>query len=104
MIIIDGAEKMQPPSFRPDAIRSKYDINLLSTIPKSRYSLYFEPRGDRSVLQVLHDTLNDYDYDEHSAFLPNDLKPDFLVMGQHGRKGPKQDKTTLGSTTDRALR
>jgi nucleotide-binding universal stress UspA family protein len=35
---------------------------------------------------------------------PLHAQPDLIIMGQHGRKGPKERKASIGSTADQALR
>ena len=62
--------------------------------------MVFKDREGRPVLDVLKNTLMST-YTEAPDLVQI---PDFVVMGHHGRKGPKRESTTLGSTTDQALR
>lgn len=96
--------KQLPPAFRPNEIRNKYEAQLVATMTSSKYTIYWEERGERSALQALIDVLNSYTNDSHPALQPTAVRPDFVVMGYAGRKGPKTSPTTLGSTADLALR
>jgi nucleotide-binding universal stress UspA family protein len=100
----DAKSRELPPAFRPNDIRNKYEAKLVATLTPSKYSLHWEERGDRSALKSLVDIINSYTDDSHPAFQPSAVRPDFVVMGYAGRKGPKTSPTTLGSTADLALR
>lgn len=91
---------LQPASWRPKQLESKYDCELIGHIPARLHSLIFKDRVGQPVLEVLKSTLAS-SYTESSE-LP--MSPDLVIMGHHGRKGPKAERTTLGSTTDQALR
>mmetsp|Transcript_4051 Transcript_4051/g.6279 ORF Transcript_4051/g.6279 Transcript_4051/m.6279 type:complete len:393 (+) Transcript_4051:121-1299(+) len=92
------------PNFKPDAIRSRYESQLIAQIPSSQYAFQWETRGNRSVLGTLISLLKRYKLDSQKLFLPTASCPDFVVLGYAGRKGPKSGPTTLGSTADLALR
>jgi nucleotide-binding universal stress UspA family protein len=83
---------IMPPSFRPSQIEEKYSNELIASIPSDRYSVTLKDREGRAVFPVLQDALK------------SEGHVDFVVMGHHGRKGPKSSPTSLGSNTDLALR
>lgn len=62
-------------------------------------------RLGKSVNDVLHSTV-DPEHFQQDCEEPSPMpgRPDFIVMGHHGRKGPKERKAAIGSTADEALR
>jgi hypothetical protein len=90
---------MQPASWRPKALYSKYEIELLSRLPSRLYSLAWVDREGAAVLEVLKNVM-----DPKAEETPLSAYPDIVIFGHTGRKGPKNQPTTLGSTTDQALR
>jgi hypothetical protein len=80
-------------------LKEKFEVELIGNIPKSLQALAFVERNNASVTDILSDAV---DPNTDPAILPH--MPDFLVMGHHGRKGPKEEATMLGSNTDLALR
>ena len=96
---------LQPASWRHNALESHYDCELIGRIPSSLYSLTFIDRCGRHVNDVVHQAIDPMyfrpDSDNHS---PLSSPPDFIVMGHHGRKGPKEHKAHIGTTADNALR
>lgn len=80
-----------PPSFRPEQIREKYSNELITAIPSDRYTVKLKDREGRPVFVVIQDALKEEGH------------VDFVVMGHHGRKGPKSSPTSVGSTIDLAL-
>jgi hypothetical protein len=88
-----------PSNAKPKALKEKYEVDLIGSIPSERFSLIWEDRRGKPVIT----TLNKAVY-KHRDLFPGEDLPDFVVMGHHGRKGPKEVPSTLGSNTDRALR
>ncbi len=85
-------------------MESKFEVELTGRIPKSLFSLTFVDRCGDTVNNVLEQVV------DPASFLPGSegsilpARPDFIIMGHHGRKGPKERKASIGSTADRALR
>lgn len=98
-----GAEDIMPPCFKPNRIKENYEVKLIGSIPSSRFSMKWEDRKGRPVLETLHHAMFKFSTTERTD-LPEGRLPDFVVMGHHGRKGPKESPTALGSNTDQALR
>lgn len=80
-------------------LREKYEVELIGTLPSDRYSFMWEDRKGKPVINTLNLAVH-----RNRDLLPGGELPDFVVMGHHGRKGPKEISTTLGSNSDRALR
>jgi len=97
---------LQPAYWRPNQLESKYDVDLVSHIPKRLYSMCFVDRQGDSVNTVLERAVDPdtFKYNADRSEKTLTLKPDFIVMGHHGRKGPKETKASIGSTADKALR
>ena len=96
---------LQPASWRHKALETKYDCELVGRIPSSLYSLNFIDRCGDSVNTVVHQVVDPiYFNPESSVRSPLAGPPDFILMGHHGRKGPKERKASIGSTADHALR
>lgn len=69
------------------------------------YCLYWEDRAGRSVYDTLTSSLfRDYSENTLAQCLPLGKLPDFIVMGQHGRKARMKDSYSIGSNSDLALR
>mmetsp|Transcript_13801 Transcript_13801/g.22987 ORF Transcript_13801/g.22987 Transcript_13801/m.22987 type:complete len:242 (-) Transcript_13801:149-874(-) len=98
-MIGETQDTLQPAFWRPKALHSKYEIELLGRLPSRLYSLVFEDRKGAPVVEMLKKAV-----DQKASETPLPGWPDIVVMGHHGRKGPKSQATTLGSTTDNALR
>lgn len=96
----ENQSEIQPPSWRANQLESKYECELIGSIPSKLFSMCWAPRAGKPVLDVLNKVVSPYNKD--SVKLSS--MPDFIVMGHHGRKGPKAMNTSLGSTTDQALR
>lgn len=96
---------MQPAHWRYNHLESKYDVELIGHVPKRLYSMTWVDRLGKSVNEVLHHAV-DPEYFSESSEEPSPLpgRPDFIIMGHHGRKGPKEKKAAIGSTADEALR
>lgn len=92
------------PLYQPDSIRQRYESQLISACKRPYFSMHFEERYDRSALKVLQDLIALYSSTFSRDILPTLNRPDFIVIGYCGRKGPKQKPRVLGSTTDLALR
>jgi len=96
---------LQPASWRHNALESKYDCELTGRIPRSLYSLTFIDRCGRHVNDVVHQAIDPmYFHPDSDDRSPLSTPPDFIVMGHHGRKGPKEHKAHIGTTADNALR
>ncbi len=96
---------LQPASWRHKALETKFDCELVSKIPSSLYSLTFVDRCGNTVNDVLHQAVDPiYFHPENEQRSPLSGPPDFIIMGHHGRKGPKERKASIGSTADHALR
>eukprot|EP00428_Durinskia_dybowskii_P085307 CAMPEP_0170431356 /NCGR_PEP_ID=MMETSP0117_2-20130122/41358_1 /TAXON_ID=400756 /ORGANISM="Durinskia baltica, Strain CSIRO CS-38" /LENGTH=256 /DNA_ID=CAMNT_0010690907 /DNA_START=1 /DNA_END=768 /DNA_ORIENTATION=+ len=97
--------ELQPPTWRHNQLSSKYDIELIGHVPKSLHSLVWVDREGASVNTVLHRCV-DPEFFTKVTKNPSPLAgpPDLIVMGHHGRKGPKDTKGALGTTADQALR
>lgn len=88
-----------PAKFKPKMLREKYEVDLTGAIPADRFSFIWEDRKGKPVINTLNLALT-----KQRDQLPGEDPPDFVLMGHHGRKGPKEIPTVLGSNTDRALR
>ena len=95
---------LQPASWRPKSLESKFEVELTGRIPKSLFSLTFVDRSGDTVNNVLEQVVDPVAFQPggEGTILP--ARPDFIIMGHHGRKGPKERKASIGSTADRALR
>jgi hypothetical protein len=69
------------------------------------YTLSWVDREGESVNTILHKAV-DPEYFMKNALEPSPLPgpPDLIIMGQHGRKGPKDTVSEIGTTADQALR
>mmetsp|Transcript_12304 Transcript_12304/g.20580 ORF Transcript_12304/g.20580 Transcript_12304/m.20580 type:complete len:314 (+) Transcript_12304:54-995(+) len=88
-----------PAHWRPKQLQSKFEVELIGTLPSRLGSLRFIDRGSSTVSDILNNALDAKQEDQVLEQIP-----DFVVMGHHGRKGPKEKATMLGSNTDLALR
>lgn len=88
-----------PTNFKPKIIKEKYEVDLTGSIPSDRFSFIWEDRKGKPVINTLNLAIS-----KQSDQLPGGDPPDFVLMGHHGRKGPKEVATSLGSNSDRALR
>lgn len=88
--------------YRPASIKEQYECQLVTSVPSDQYSIHMFDRKGRDVVTTLKQALSQYSSLGDS--LPDDIAPDFVVMGHHGRKGAKSHHTALGSTSDLALR
>lgn len=86
-----------PAKFRPDRLKEEYSVELIGNLSADKHSLIWEDRSNRPVMETLNHSL--YKFSKETGKLP-----DFVVMGGHGRKGPKEMPESLGSNTDTALR
>lgn len=73
--------------FKPDNIKQDYEAHMIGT-HSSKWELVFQ-RGDK------HKTTK-----ENIVSIAEEYRTDILVLGYHGRKGPKSDPTLLGSNVD----
>jgi hypothetical protein len=94
-----------PEQYHPSSIRSSCEAMLDDKIAQEELCFHFEERYSRTALRTLTDFLDHYRDDTKAALLPGGgAAPDFVVMGSTGRKGIKDQYSTLGSTVDLALR
>ena len=87
------------PSKREHGLKQRYEPQLIDMMPRNKYKFHFEERYNRTVLRTLQDYLENAKNHRFEV-----MRPDFLVLGYVGRKGPKEQQTVLGSTADLALR
>eukprot|EP01032_Pedospumella_encystans_P015932 gene15932-18197_t len=96
---------LQPATWRHKALETKFDCELVSKVPASLYSLTFVDRCGNTVNDVLHQAVDPIHFTPDSTQRsPLSGPPDFIIMGHHGRKGPKERRASIGSTADHALR
>jgi nucleotide-binding universal stress UspA family protein len=89
--IFDNSKAYLLPELRSDYIYRTTESQLLPYVSPSKYSLYWMPRDpSKSTRQQLVET----------AQLQN---ASIMVVGFHGRRGPKQDATVMGSAVDHSL-
>jgi nucleotide-binding universal stress UspA family protein len=90
--------------FDPNDIRRKYTQHLTSSVrPPSRFEFeWVERKNNETVLEALQKHLGTYEF-SWEALRPK-APPDFIILGQNGRKGPKSNPTALGTNSDLALR
>jgi len=91
--------------FDPVDIRRKYTQHLTTSVrPPSRFEFEWVQRKNfETVLHALQQHLNTYEYSWEA--LRDRTPPDFVIMGQNGRKGIKtKNPTALGTNSDLALR
>jgi hypothetical protein len=91
-------------TYQPDQIKQRYESQLISACKRPYFSMHFEERYNRSALRVLQDLISLYSSAFSRDILPTLNRPDFIVVGYCGRKGPKDKPRVLGSTADLALR
>lgn len=86
-------------------MKSKYEVELISKLPSSLYSLAWIDRLGVPTNVVLHRCVDPEHFDK-DADEPSPLysRPDLIVVGRHGRKGSKDRRYAIGSTADHALR
>jgi len=73
--------------FKPSNIKKNYE-SLMIGEHKSKWELIFEHID------------NEYTTKDHIIKIAEEYRTDILVLGYHGRKGPKEDPTLLGSNVD----
>jgi hypothetical protein len=76
----ESKDAFLPVEYRPGAIRSYYEVELVSTLPPSRYCLVVEDRGSRTFMQTLQDSVSHYK-ESSLRTLMHDTYPDFIVFG-----------------------
>lgn len=94
--------KFIQPDFRPAAIQSRYEIELVTQVPSDQCGVLIEPRAGRSFIRTLADSISHYT-DSKLLRLLHDENPDFVVMGVVGRKGFKDPPRELGTNALEAL-
>lgn len=86
-----------PLEFRYQEIKLKYEVELVGSLLPDYYDILIEPRKENSnALSTLKSAIAD----ENKCL----NYPDFVFLGQTGRKGRKDGTTSLGQTADLALR
>ena len=97
----DSIDQLQS-AYKPHSIKEQYECQLVSTLPTDQFSIHLIDRNGREVMETIRHALSPYAAIDEG--LPDDISPDFIVLGHHGRKGVKSQQTSLGSTTDLAMR
>lgn len=82
-----------PAKYRPEFIKSAFETECVARLPAEAWLYAARQKSDM-----------DRPAREELCRLANDTHVDLLVVGTHGRKGPKEKQTILGSTTDFSLR
>eukprot|EP00359_Climacostomum_virens_P002160 CAMPEP_0204900716 /NCGR_PEP_ID=MMETSP1397-20131031/2639_1 /ASSEMBLY_ACC=CAM_ASM_000891 /TAXON_ID=49980 /ORGANISM="Climacostomum Climacostomum virens, Strain Stock W-24" /LENGTH=269 /DNA_ID=CAMNT_0052068921 /DNA_START=14 /DNA_END=820 /DNA_ORIENTATION=+ len=91
MHIFDNSKAYLPPELRSDYIYRSTESQLLPYLNPSKYNLQWVPRDpSKSTRQQLVET---------AEFQTASI----MVVGFHGRRGPKQDATVMGSAVDHSL-
>ena len=94
---------LQPAFWRHGQLESKYEVELIGHIPKRLHSLTFVDRHGAPVNTVLHNAVDpEHFLPDSDSPSPIPGRPDFIIMGHHGRKGPKEKKAAIGTTADEA--
>lgn len=75
----DENEFVQP-NFRPSAIESRYECELVSRLPPERYAVVLANRGDYSFLQKLEHSVSRFEDSRLITDMHSNL-PDFIVFG-----------------------
>lgn len=103
--MLENDHDLQPAYWRHNALQTKYECELIGHIPKSLWSMTWIDRDGESVNTVLHKNVDPEHFDKNTLE-PSQLPgaPDLIVLGHHGRKGPKERKAAIGTTADQALR
>ena len=73
--------------FKPDNIKQDYEAQLIGT-HSSHWVQVWEHREAKFTTK------------QHMVAIAEEYRSDILVLGYHGRKGPKEDPTLLGSNVD----
>lgn len=91
MHIFDNSKAYLPNELRSDYIYRTTESELLPYLSPSRYNLIWMPRDPSiSTRQQLVETAQNQN-------------ANIMVVGFHGRRGPKQDPTVMGSSVDHSL-
>mmetsp|Transcript_27218 Transcript_27218/g.24107 ORF Transcript_27218/g.24107 Transcript_27218/m.24107 type:complete len:291 (-) Transcript_27218:38-910(-) len=73
--------------FKPDNIKQDYEAKMIG-VHQSKWELVWRRKDSkRSTQEIITNLAEEY-------------RTDVLVLGYHGRKGPKEDPTLLGSNVD----
>lgn len=102
---MQATKVIENPNFRPKHIQDHCENVLTPLMPKTRFGVCIEERGDRNFMATLRDNVSHYKKSPLRAMLaPTGTEyPDFVVFGAYGRKGVKTTPNTLGSNCARAL-
>ncbi len=114
--VFDKSKAFLPFDLEPDYIRQQYEM-LLLPVPKDQKSVTLIAKPDDPDLDFANFEIltkfgtkglvcryaNDRSWPD-GIDGPTHRKPDVLVVGFIGRKGPKQDPTILGSCVDYSIR
>lgn len=73
--------------FKPDFIKADFESYMIG-VPQKKWELVFHRKDSSLTTQ------------EQIVDLAQTYRSDMLVLGYHGRKGPKEDPTLLGSNVD----
>ena len=115
--IFDKSKAYLPFDLKPEYIRQQYDL-LLLPVPTEQKAVTLiakpdDPDADFSNFEIVTKSgtkglvcryANDPSWPDGIDGVPTHDKPDLLVVGFIGRKGPKQDPTILGSCVDYSIR
>lgn len=108
-------EKTRPPSYRSHYIRERYESQLISLMPSSRYHfLWIERINNMTAFDVLSKCVEisqspaqqestDLEKEHNQLIFPTPQLPDFIFLGYTGRKGPKEQSSTMGNTVKSIL-
>lgn len=94
-----------PEQFRPDAIRSRYEAELIGKLrlATTKFTFCWEEKKGRNIRKVILQLLGSYQ-GVKNPMRPTRHEPNFFFCGYTGVKGEKVENSVLGSVTDIALR
>eukprot|EP00742_Colponemidia_sp_Colp-10_P001018 GILJ01001100.1.p1 GENE.GILJ01001100.1~~GILJ01001100.1.p1 ORF type:complete len:276 (-),score=46.09 GILJ01001100.1:168-995(-) len=90
--IFDRSKAYLPAAMQPEAIREEVEVALIPRFPHAKWELNWVPKDPQkttrqAIMEVVHEN-----------------KIDVLIVGFHGRKGPKSESTVMGTSTEYAIR
>lgn len=89
--VYDTAKSYLPPKFKAEHIKETFEVACVSRVPKGRYEVRIVEAGGLKARDAL-------------VRVTRECGAKLLVVGSHGRKGPKQDPSLLGTTANAVLR
>lgn len=97
-------EKTIPPGYRSHFIRERYESQLIPSLPSSRYHFLWIERINESAFEVLSKCVEaSQNLNSSEVVFPTSQPPDFIFLGYTGRKGPKEQSSTMGNTVKSIL-